>query len=68
MDNVKLGLFRLVGYEDRKRLEEDLNVSFADIYDALDDVRTNVRRLEKDLDTVFYGSSYGKTVDDPDQE
>jgi hypothetical protein len=64
MDNKQLGLFRLVTYEDRQNIESTLNVSFEDIYDSIDSVRSNVRQLEKEIDAIFHGASHGKTEDD----
>jgi hypothetical protein len=56
----RLGLFRLAGYDDRQWIESELSVDFQDVYDALDDVRSNVRELERDLDAIFQGTNATK--------
>lgn len=52
-----LGLNRLLGFEERLAIEEAIEMSFGDIYSALDDAHFEARELEKLLKRIFVGSA-----------
>ena len=51
------GLYHLMGHRERETIERELGVSFADIYDRLDDVIFETSELEKMLRRLFRGES-----------
>ena len=55
MNPNPLGLYRLMTYEQRQDVERELSVSFADLYDALDDAHHEARELEELLNGIFRG-------------
>ncbi|MDP3958271.1 MAG: hypothetical protein Q8Q36_02295 [bacterium] len=62
--NKSLGLFRLIPYQEQEQIVSELSVFYADVYDALEETRENVRELERGLDQLFYGDGYGKPIDE----
>jgi hypothetical protein len=60
--NEERGLYHLVGHHERETIERELGVSFADIYDRLDDVIFETSELEKMLRRLFRGESPGSVV------
>jgi len=55
MDDSRLGLYRLMDCAQQERVKRELGVCFADLYDALDDVRDLSRELEHAMDRIFHG-------------
>jgi hypothetical protein len=55
MDHKTIGLLRLVDLPTKQDIEREISLSFADLYALIDDVQTETRNLEEDLNKVFYG-------------
>jgi Mg2+ and Co2+ transporter CorA len=50
------GLFHLMGRHEQETIERGLAVSFADIYDHIDDALFEISELEKMLRRLFRGT------------
>jgi hypothetical protein len=58
------GLFQLLGHRERETIERELGLSFADIYDLIDDVLFETSELEKMLRRLFRGEESPEGVEE----
>lgn len=52
-----------MSFPERDEVERGLTVSFEDLYDAAEGIRTETRELEAFLNRLFRGENYGKTIE-----